>query len=219
VSGKGEWWNDPANDVPPREGKRAGTDVETLERFGHLLVAELQERVTDVPVLPLIVLRLMLQELFDDMLFKEADMLYTARGWDIDDAVRGPGLAIDFERRCNAADGRALGKLLAVALVVPDGTSGLGPAELRAGKSPAVALAGYFGIDLDRVLRDAQICVRAVRGRGDESVAGAARQGLDMTAAFIAQHGTAAGGADVAADTTTAGNADEVNDEGASDAH
>lgn len=215
VFGMGEWWNDPANKVPPREGTKPGTDVETLERFGHLLVAELHERVADVAELPLIVLRLMLEMLFDDMLFEEADMLYTARGWDIDDAVQGPGLAVDFERRVDAADGRALGELLALALVVPDGTSGLGPAELRAGKSPAVALAAHFGIDLDRVLRDAQNSVRAARGRGDESVAGAARQGLDMTAAFIAQHGTAAGGEG----TTPAGKADEVNDEGASDAH
>lgn len=210
----GNWWEDPANDVPPRAGTKPGTDVEVLERFGHLLVAELQERVASAPELPVIVLRLMLEMLFDDMVFEEADMLYTARGWDIDDAVQGPGLAVDFERRVNAANGRELGELLALALVVPDGTSGLGPAELRAGKSPTVALAAHFGIDLDRVLRDAQQDAGIARGRVDGSVAGAARQGLDMTAAFIAQHGTAAGGAGA----TPAGKANEVNDEGASDA-
>lgn len=215
----GDWWNDPKNKVEPRPdgaaGKTTGADVETLARFGQLLVAELQERVAGVAELPLIVLRLLIELLFEDMVFEEAELLYATCGWDIDHAVRGKGLAVDFERRVRAADGRTLGELVALCLVVPDATNGMGPAELRAlRRSPAVVLAGHFGIDLDRVLRDAQVATRAARGRGDESVAGAARQGLDMTEVFIQQHGTAAGGAA----TTPAGKGHEVNDEGASDA-
>ena len=211
----GEWWNDPANKVPPRAEAKPGTDVATIARFGQLLVAEIHERVAGVAELPLIVLRLLIEVLFDDMVFEEADLLYSTCGWDIDDAVNGKGLAVDFERRVRMADGRQLGELVALCLVVADATDGNGPAELRAlRKSPAVALAGHFGIDLDRVLRDAHIATRAARGRADERVAGAARQELDMTAAFISQHGPAAGGAT----TTPAGKALEVNDEGASDA-
>ena len=209
----GEWWNDPANKVakPPPAGA-GGDDIETLARFGALLVAELQERMAAVAELPLIVQRLMLDMLFEDMVFEEAELLYTTCGWDIDDAVNGPGLAVDFERRINVADGRALGELLALCLVVPDGTNNMGPTELRnLRKSPAVVLAKHFGIDLERVLNDA----RAARGKGDGSVAGAAGQKLDMTAHFIAQHGTAAGGER----TAPQGKASEVNDEGASDAN
>ena len=144
-------------------------DIETLARFGQLLVAELQERVADVAELPLIVLRLMVDLLFEDMVFEEAELLYTTCGWDIDDAVKGAGLAVDFEQRVNAADGRTLGELLALCLVVPDGTNNMGPEQLRGlRKSPAVALAKHFGIDLDRVLRDARTAMRAQAIPGED---------------------------------------------------
>ena len=197
----GPWHEDPKHHI--KKAGTAGEDAGTIVVFGQLLVAELHERLVAAADLPLIVLRLMVDMLFEDMVFEEAALLYTTRGWDIDDAIRGRGLAGDFERRVNAAGGRELGELLALCLVVPDGTNDMGLAGLRClRKSPAVALAGHFGIDLDRVLRDARAAVHASRDGAAGRVAGAARQGLDMTAAFIAQHGVA----------------NEVTDEGASDA-
>lgn len=200
AEGKGEkldWWNDPKNDVKPRTvAADDAVDVEVLGRFGHLLADELQERLDEADELPLIVLRLALELLFEDMHFEEAELLYAIARWSIDDAVKAEGLDVNYKRHLAAADGRVLGELLALSLVVADCTSAMGPAMLRNAKTPAAALAAHFGIDLDRVMRDAQIAVRAHRRAGaDESAAGAARRELDATAAFIEQHGAADGDA------------------------
>ena len=194
---KTDWWNDPKNDVKPRTvAVDEAVDVEVLGRFGHLLATELQERLDEAEELPLIVLRLALELLFEDMLFEEAELLYGIARWSIGEAVKGEGLAVNYKRHLAAADGRVLGELLALSLVVADCTSAMGPAMLRNAKTPAAALAAHFGIDLDRVMRDAQIAVRAHRQAGaDGSAAGAARRELDATAAFIEQHGAAHGSA------------------------
>ena len=123
-------------------------------------------------------------------------VLYGITRWSIDDAVKGEGLAVNYKRHLAAADGRVLGELLALSLVVADCTSAMGPAMLRNANTSAAALAAHFGIDLDRVMRDAQVAVRAHRrAAADGSAAGAARRELDATAAFIEQHGAAAGDA------------------------
>jgi len=162
--------------------------VRVQERFGALLFAELMDRTAKVDELPLLALRLIVNDLFRDMSFEACEAIYRARGWD-----RGAWEAIpivDSDARTANCSGRELGELLVALLVAEDLTVKCSPGELMDDETPAWHLATELGVDMQRVW---QAACAEVEGAG--SAAGSARRELDATATFIAQHGAAAGSA------------------------
>lgn len=172
-------WEDTKMAKEMANAKRAGA---LNEAFGALLFNELRAALTDAPELPLVVLDLAIKHLADDLMLEEIKLLYSAMGWALDIDAHDD----DFPQLVRNLNGRGKGVLLAMLLAVADCSDSVGPAELgERNHSPALALAGVYGIDLQRVFDDARAALEAEQG----SVAGAARQALTPTDAFISQHG------------------------------
>lgn len=176
------WWQDPKNDVKKEPSPAERAEMANL-KFGSLLFNELRVALTDAPELPPVVLDLAIKRLADDLMYEEIELLYAAMGWALDIDAHDD----DFPHLVRQLNGRGKGVLLAMLLAVADcSDAALGPTELgERDHSPALALAGVFDIDVKRVLWDARAALEAEQG----SVAGAARQELTPTDAFISQHG------------------------------
>jgi ParB/RepB/Spo0J family partition protein len=175
--------------------KPAGDEMVFL-RFGKLLFDELRAKLETAPELPSVVLDLAINLLANSLEVDEIELLYSGMGWAFDaDSLDAdfPFPLFDFHNLVRELDGRGKGMLLALLAVVRDCTDS--PPRpivvVEHNRSPALALAGVFGIDLDRVLADARAALEEEQG----SAAGAARREPTPTEAFISQHGAAAGGA------------------------
>lgn len=156
-----------------------GEDAETLHarvrvKFGELLLDELAESMAAADEPPLLLLRLIAADMWDEASAEECAMLYRVMGW----RMLGSYMT-DFQRRLDRADGKSLPLLLMLVMAARDCADEMLPAVALNGRSTGV-LAKHFGIPLDRVLGDARRAVRA--GSGTPVV--------DATAAFVAAHGT-----------------------------
>lgn len=174
----------------PEKMAKAAEAAKVLHKLGQLLLTELDLRLAQVAELPLLILRLAVRELWRGLCAEECALLFAARGWKLD----GPGVRFDdvFDRHVRLADGRELGTLLALLLVVPEfGPDSTNDLETVI-KAPPGLLAEELGIDMADLRRMAKVAVRGAPAQPD------------ATDVFVATHGRK---------TQPATRADEVSDE------
>jgi len=237
-----------AGHSPARGGEGAGDEAKrrqtedqrlreeaslTCEKFGFILAAELHDQLSATAELPLLVLRLALLTLFQNLSADACNLVYETMGW----RRRADGSAFgqetfdsDFIKRManDQLGGRQLGELLALVLVAEDLTNvHIDPGTLRDDKSNAATLADSLAVDMQRTWRHAGIAARTqLAGEGSGNAPGAARREPDATTTFLQQHAPERGRVDptwafpgTKPTTTEAGNGQaDQSDKGASNA-